>query len=229
MVKRTKSTVKSLTKEVKELKSQIGKADMKRKLISFDGNQASAQLSTLSQNCGIFNKINEIAIGTADDQCTGNSYTLKNIRLNLLLHNKSGIATVVRYCIIRTSQQIGNTGPNLFLNDSGNGQTYSDTYTGGNPIQKDRYRFDFNNNKYDIIMQGKILLGANNSVATNNFLNNKMLRKKKSYKGKKEFLNSSGNPDLNYYLVMFNVNTSMDNSSAVVEVSGNTVFEFTDL
>ena len=229
MPKKSKSTVKELAKEVKDLKSQIGKADIKRKLISFDGNQASAQLSTLSQNCGIFNKINEIGVGTADDQCVGNAYTLKSIKLNLLLHNTSGRSTVVRYCVLRTNQQIGNTGPNLFINDSGNGQTYSDTYSGGFPIQKDRYRFDFNTNKFDIIMQGRILLGANNSVGTNNFLNNKMLRKKKTYKGKKEYLNSSGVPDTNYYLVMFNVNTSMDNASAVVEVSGNTVLEFTDM
>ena len=227
--RKSRSTVKDLAKDIKDIRNQISKADVKRKLISFDGNQASAQLSTLSQNCGIFNKINEIGVGTADDQCVGNAYTLKNIKLNLLLHNTSGIATIVRYCVLRTNQQIGNTGPNLFLNDSGNGQTYSDTFTGGFPIQKDRYRFDFNSNKFDIIMHGRCLLGANNSVATNNFLNNKMLRKRKSYKGKKEFLNSSGVPDTNYYLVMFNVNTSMDNSSAVVEVSGNTVFEFTDM
>lgn len=221
--------MKALAKDVKKIKSQIRGIDMKRKVISFDGNNPSSQLSTQSVNCGIFNKINEIASGTADDQLTGNSYTLKSIKLQLFCHNTSGISTVVRYCVLRTNLNLSNSGPNLFISDSGTGLDYASTVSGGVPIQKDRYRFDFNSNKYDIIMQGRILLGANNSVATSNFLNNKILRKLKRYKGKKEYLNASGSPDTNYYLVMFAVNSSMDTNAATVEVSGNTIFEYTDL
>lgn len=235
MVKKTTSSMKSLSKEIKDIKNRISKVDVKRKVTSFDGNQGSAQLSTLSQNCGIFNKINEMAIGTADDQIVGNSYVLRRIKMNFLLHNTSDQAVIVRYCILRSKEQLTNQGQNLFVDDFGNGLTYSTTVTGDPavPNMKDRFRLDFNTNKYDIITKGRVLLGANNTTVTNyqdQFRANNLLKKFKSYKGRKEYLNSSGVPDENYYLVMYAINASMNTIlSNVVEVTGNTEFEYTDL
>uniref|UniRef100_UPI00404AEC7E hypothetical protein n=2 Tax=Pseudomonadati TaxID=3379134 RepID=UPI00404AEC7E len=92
-----------------------------------------------------------------------------------------------------------------------------------------RFYLPFNTKRYDVILNRRIKVGGNNQTYTENFDANKIIKGYKSFKNRKEYVNtSSGQMDTNYFLVAFLVPTNMDGTSMTVEMTGETCVYYKD-
>ena len=172
----------------------------------------------------MLNVINGMGQGNSANTLDGLSYNLRGIAMKFLVHNTSGVTAIVRLAIIRakSGQTISTIGEELLTGSAQVGLDYSSA------TEYQRYYCPINTKKYDVIMQRTFKIGAKNTVGTSNYDCNKLIKGYKPFKNKKEYLNASGDPDTNYYIVGWCIDTNMDNSAITLEVTGETTVYYKD-
>jgi|UniRef100_UPI0040472A70 hypothetical protein len=213
--------IRQIDKRVKALEIDKSKEETKKRYTQFNEVIVNNSSATLP----VWTPINQISQGDSANTVDGISYTLTGIAMKFLLHNNTGTAGIVRLAIIRlkSGQTMTSIGENLFTGSNSLGLDFNSA------TEQQRYYLPINTKRYDVIMQRTIKIGALNSTYTDNFDANKLVKGYKSYKGRKEFTNtSSGGMDTNYYLVGWSVDTALDTNSFNVELTGETTVYFKD-
>lgn len=213
-------TLRSLNKRLKTVESNVRAEETKKFYLP----QNETQLISTSSSLTMLNVINPMIQGDLASNIDGISYSLRGIAFRFLVHNTSSTAAIVRVAVIRAKSgfSMSTTGESLLLGTAQNGLDYSSA------SEYQRYYSPINTKKYDVIMQRTFKLGAKNSTYTSNMDCNKIIRGYKAFKNRKEFVNSSGNPDTPYYIVGWCIDTNMDFTPITVEVTGETTFYYKD-
>lgn len=215
-----KRKTESLEGRVRQLESNVRAEETKKHYQPQNETQLVAQSGSLT----MLNVINSLPQGDNASSIDGISYSLRGIAMKFLVHNTSGVTAIVRLAVIRakSGQTISTAGEDLLTGAQQNGLDY------GSATEYQRYYCPINTKKYDVIMQRTFKLGAKNTVGTSNYDCNKLIRGYKRFNNRKEFINSSGDPDTKYYVVGWCVDTNMDNSAITIEVTGETIFYYKD-
>lgn len=210
----------TLIKRVRALESAHRAEETKK----FYVQQSETPLYTNTNALSCLNQINGMTQTDAANGIDGVSYILTGIRMKFLIHNTASNPALVRLAIIRlkSGQTLTTTGESLFVGSASNGLDYASA------TEQQRYYLTLNRNRYDIIMDKVIKVGAKNSTYTNNFNSNVLVEEYKRFNNRKEFMNSSGNPDTKYYIVGYAVDAAMDFNAGNLELTGETTFYYKD-
>lgn len=213
-------TLRSLNKRLKDVESNIRAEETKK----FYLNQNETQLVSTSVPLTMLNVINPLNYGDNANTLDGISYSARGIAMKFLVHNTSGVAAIVRIAIIRakSGQTITTAGEDILTGTAQQGLDYDAA------SEYQRYYCPLNRKKYDVIMERTFKIGAKNSVGTSNYDCNKLIRGYTRFKNRKEFLNSSGEPDTKYYILGWAIDTNMDFTPLTIEVTGETCFYYKD-
>lgn len=215
-----KQTLRGLNMRLKSVESNVKAQETKKHY-----HQLNEKVLTNSLTLQQFDQINTINQGDAANSVDGNSYALTGIAGKFLIHNTVNRATLLRVAVLRlkSGQTITSGGEGLFTGSAGLGLDFSSS------SEPQKYYLPFNSKKYDIIYSRDIKVGGKNTGETNDFTSNQIIRFYKSYKNKKEHINtSSGSMDTSYRLVMFPVDVGMDFNTLGLEITGQTVFYYKD-
>ncbi len=215
-----KMTLRNLNLRLKNCESNIRAEEVKKNFTTF--NEVAI---TNSPTLPVWTLINNLSQGDSASTIDGVSYANRGIAMKFLLHNNTNQACVVRLAVLRlkSGQTFTSIGENLFTGNQQLGLDFSSS------SEYQRFYLPFNTKRYDIILQRRIKVGGNNQQYTENFDANKIIKGYKSFKNRKEYVNtSSGQMDTNYYLVAFLVPTNMDGTSMTVEMTGETCLYYKD-
>jgi len=169
--------IRAIDKRVKNLESNVRAQETKK----FYVQQSETPLYTNTNALSCLNQINGMLQADGANAIDGVSYSLTGIRMKFLLHNTSSNPTLVRIAIIRlkSGQTISTTGESLFVGSASNGLDYASS------TEQQRYYLPLNRNRYDVIFDKTVKVGAKNSTYTNNFTSNQMIDEYKRFKNKK--------------------------------------------
>ena len=167
-------------------------------------------------------QMNDIPVGTSNDQRIGNSINITGLGLRGLLHGRgltidgstSQNAVYVRHAILKKKAasdvtEINAADTRIFLNNN-----TSLSYESANNVQ--RYILPFNHKDFDILFQKTEKLGIVNTQQTQNYFNNKKVSFYNRQDFKCEWFSDSsaftdeGNPGIYYIIYVGNLN--MDDS-----------------
>ena len=214
------SMIRNIEKRVKQVESNVRAQETKKHY-----HQLNEKVLTNNVTLQQFDQINTINQGDAANSVDGNSYALTGIGGKFLIHNTTNRPVLMRVAVVRlkSGQTMTQGGESLFTGSAGLGLDFSSA------SENQKYYLPFNTKKYDIVYAKDVKVGGKNSGSTNDFTSNQIIKFYKSYKNKKEFINtSSGGMDTSYRLIMFPVDVGMDGNTLNIEVTGQTTFYFKD-
>ncbi len=212
--------IRSIDKRVKSIESNVRGQETKKHY-----HQLNEKTLTNNVTLQQFDQINSINQGDSSAKCDGVSYALTGIAGKFLIHNTTNRASLVRLAVIRlkSGQAMTDIGQSLFTGASSLGLDFSSA------SEQQRYYLPFNSHRYDIIFSKDVKVGAKNTGSTDDFRSNQIVKFYKSYKNRKEHINTStGSVDTSYRLIIFPVDVGMDGNTLNLEVTGQTTFYFKD-
>lgn len=211
----------SLVRRIKDLESSVRAEETKKKYTSI--NEANIALQTAG--LPIWSKINAISQGNTANTLTGASYVNRGISYKFLVHNTSGEPAIFRMAILRLKSGVDMdvSGTDLFTGSAGLGLDFSSA------SDPQRMYLSFNRKKFDVILEEYLKVGAKNSIYTEQFNSNQIIKGYKPFKNRKEFVDTStGGMDTNYYIIAFAVPAALDQNTGTLEMTGETVVYYKD-